>query len=63
MQYEVVDSKNKTMFYTTDIKCIHTIYEINLMFLSGYKFKLDGKFLNKTKLIEKLKQYKGKELI
>lgn len=54
MKFEVVDDKNKTVYYTYKIKDIPIKEYINSMSNAGYKFKIDGKITSK-KRIEDLK--------
>lgn len=55
MHFEVVDDKNRILMNTDSLSCIPDKETIDNMSKSGYKFKLDGKFLNKKKLQELLK--------
>ncbi len=52
MKYEVFDSKNKRVFITKEMECIHTKSEIDSMNKAGYKFKINNKSITKTKLLE-----------
>ena len=55
MKFEVVNDKNKTMYYTHSIKGIPSKEFLNSMSNAGYKFKIDGKIASKKK-VEELKQ-------
>ena len=55
MKFEVVNDKNKTMYYTYEIEGIPTKEYLDSMSNAGYKFKIDGKIASKKK-VEELKQ-------
>lgn len=55
MKFEVVNDKNKTMYYTNEIKEIPSKEYLDSMSNAGYKFKIDGKIASKKK-VEELKQ-------
>ena len=55
MKFEVINDKNKTMYYTYEIKDIPAKEYLDSMSNAGYKFKIDGKLVSKKK-VEELKQ-------
>ena len=55
MRFEVVNDKNKTMYYTNKIKDIPSKEYLGSMNDAGYKFKIDGKVVSKKK-VEELKK-------
>lgn len=55
MKFEVINDKNKTVYYTYKIEDIPTKDFLTSMINSGYKFKIDGKVASK-KRIEELKR-------
>lgn len=59
MKFEVVNDKNKTVYYTHKEKDIPCKEYLNSMGGAGYKFKIDGKILSKKK-VEGLINQKGK---
>ena len=50
MKFEVVDRNNRTVMNTSDLSCIPNKEQINSMSKAGYKFKIDGKAINKNKI-------------
>lgn len=55
MKFEVLNSKQKVVMYTTDISCIPNKDTLNAMLNAGYKFKLDGEILSKKAISEFIK--------
>lgn len=55
MKFEVINDKNKTMYYTYNIKCIPNKEFLTSISNAGYKFKINGKTASKKK-VEELKQ-------
>ncbi len=55
MKFEIFNDKGKREFYTYDNECIPSKWEIDIMSKNGWKFKLDDKFISKTKLNEMIK--------
>ena len=60
MKFEVINDKNKTMYYTYNIKCIPNKEFLTSISNAGYKFKIDGKIASKKK-VEELKAEKEKK--
>lgn len=50
MKFEVVDEKNQTVMNTFYFECIPDKNQIDTMFKSGYKIKVDNKVLSKKKI-------------
>lgn len=59
MKFEVINDKNKTVYYTHKEKDIPCKEYLNSMVGAGYKFKIDGKISSKKRAEELIKQ-KGK---
>ena len=59
MKFEVINDKNKTVYYTNKEKDIPCKEYLESMVCGGYKFKIDGKIASKKKVEELIKQ-KGK---
>lgn len=51
-KFEAFNDKGNRIFYTFQESCIPSKSEIESMYKSGWKFKMDGKNISKTKLIE-----------
>ena len=60
MKFEVVNDKNKTVYYTHKEKDIPNKEYLNSMIDAGYKLKIDGKVASKKRVEELIKQ-KGKK--
>ena len=58
MKFEVINDKNKTVYYTYSEKAIPCKEHLNSMSKAGYKFKIDGKIASKKK-VEELINKKG----
>ena len=54
MKFEVINDKNKTVYYTFKIKDIPRKDDLVSISNAGYKFKIDGKITSKKK-VEELK--------
>lgn len=54
MKFEVIDDKNKTIYYTYKIKDIPPNEDLTSINNAGYKFKIDGRIASRKK-IEELK--------
>ena len=52
MEFEVFNDKGVRVFYTYQEQCIPTKTQISSMLKQGYKFKIDGKNLSKSKALE-----------
>jgi hypothetical protein len=52
MEFEIFNDKGTRVFYTFQEICIPPKHEIDIMSKNGWKFKLNGKLISKTKLIE-----------
>lgn len=59
MKFEVINDKNKTVYYTHKEQDIPCKEQLASMIDAGYKFKIDGKVASKKKVEELIKQ-KGK---
>ena len=59
MKFEVINDRNKPVYYTHKIKDIPTREFLSSMVDAGYKFKIDGKIVSKKRVEELIKQ-KGK---
>lgn len=53
-KFEIYNDKGNRVFYTFQGSCIPSKLEIESMSKAGYKFKMDGKNISKTKLIERI---------
>ena len=52
MEFEIFNDKGNRVFYTHQEQCIPTKSQISSMSKQGYKFKIDGKNISKTKALE-----------
>ena len=52
MELEVFNDKGHRVFYTYQEQCIPTKSQTSSMLKQGYKFKIDGKNISKTKALE-----------
>ena len=52
MEFEIFNDKGYRVFYTHQEQCIPTKSQISSMSKQGYKFKIDGKNISKTKALE-----------
>ena len=55
MKFEVINDKNKTIYYTYDRRDVPSSEYLNSMSNAGYRFKIDGRIASKKK-VEELKQ-------
>ena len=56
MKFEVINDKNKTVYYTYREKDIPQKEYLDSMVSAGYKFKIDGKVASKKKIEELMKR-------
>ena len=56
LKFEVVDDKNKTVYFTHTISGIPQKEHLSAMSNAGYKFKIDGRVVSKKRIEEMLKQ-------
>ncbi|MDO4562197.1 MAG: hypothetical protein Q4C12_00025 [Clostridia bacterium] len=52
MKFEVINDRGMTVMSCTAFSCIPEESEISSMLKAGYKFKIDGKSVNKRKIQE-----------
>ena len=62
MKFEVINDKNKTVYYTFKIKDIPRKNDLASISNAGYKFKIDGKIASKKK-VEELKDSENTDKI
>ena len=55
MKFEIFDDKKDRKFWCESDSCLPTSSEINAMAKVGYKFKMNGKSISKTALINYIK--------
>lgn len=52
MKFEIINDKNKTVYYTYNTECVPCKEHLASMTNAGYKFKIDGKIVSKKKIEE-----------
>lgn len=52
MLFELIDRNGKRSMFTTQKSCVYDQDTLNDMASNGYKFKVDGQFVAKTKVLE-----------
>lgn len=57
MKFEVVNSNGKTVMQCSSVSCIPDNTQLSLMTKAGYKFKIDNKIVNQSKVKEFIKNY------
>ena len=60
MKFEIFCGDNRILFQTEQVKYIPNDTEIKAMIKNGYKFKIDGKSVNKKKIDEIIQKEKLK---
>ena len=57
MKFEVLNSIGKTVMQCSEVSCIPDNNQLSLMASAGYKFKIDNKIVNQSKVKEFIKNY------
>lgn len=52
MRYEVIDTSGQVVFWTEHIECVPSSDQLDAMTSAGYRHKVDGKIVAKSKVIE-----------
>ena len=52
MQFEVLNRDGNVVMHTTSVSCIPTVAELTAMGCVGYRYKLDGKVVSKSKICD-----------
>ena len=52
MKFEVINSNGHVVMNTDMIECVPALDELNAMSNAGYRYKVDGKIVAKSKVIE-----------
>lgn len=58
MKFEIVNDKNKTVYFTHTVSDIPQKEHLSAMSNAGYKFKVDGKIVSKKTIEDMLKKIK-----
>lgn len=58
MKFEIVNDKNKTIYFTYTVSDIPQKEDLIAMASAGYKFKVDGKIVSKKIIEDMLKKNK-----
>lgn len=56
--YEVYNSKNERVFFTSDVEAIDNSERVSELLKSEHKFKSNGKSIPKTKAVSEIKKLK-----
>ena len=57
MKFEVLNNIGKTVMQCSEVSCIPDNNQLSLMASAGYKFKIDNKVVNQSKVKEFIKNY------
>lgn len=52
MKFEVINSDGQVVMQTTSNECVPTLDELESMSSAGYRYKVDGKIIGKTRVME-----------
>lgn len=61
MKFEVVNNQGETVMYTFHVSCLPTLRQVKSMTKSGYKFKIDGKIVSKSKVEQLIQDNQNKQ--